>query len=382
MAPTDDVRPGDPLDPTHTHTVTEWDEVTRRYRRGPGGWWWLALLLVPLLLAALGLGLGGGDDDPADPVSTGSTDTTPTDSGATSQAPTTDPAPTTDDSAASLDTGDQSSATSGAAAGVDAGAQPGPFSIARDGDTVTVSAQVPDEVSKAALVSALQTRLGEGVQIVDEVTVVPDATLPDAVGLSALLDAGADLPDFGLDWDGAEALTLTGTAAAEEGKAAIETAAAALLPDATIDNQITVDPNAAGSGDGTGEGASAGCATLETESATLLADTPVTFETGGADLTDASTATIGELATLIQGCESATIEVGGHTDSTGSAAFNDTLSQDRAQSVVDALVTEGVAQDQLTAQGYGSDEPLESNETEEGRDANRRVEITIVEGER
>lgn len=69
------------------------------------------------------------------------------------------------------------------------------------------------------------------------------------------------------------------------------------------------------------------------------------------------------------------VEIQGHTDSTGSDAFNNPLSQRRAESVKTFLVGEGVAADRLTAKGYGSTEPLESNDTAEGRAKNRRVDF-------
>ena len=70
-------------------------------------------------------------------------------------------------------------------------------------------------------------------------------------------------------------------------------------------------------------------------------------------------------------------EIDGHTDSTGSAQLNQTLSQNRAQSVSNYLVGRGVAQQRLTAFGRGSSMPVADNSTEPGRAANRRVEIYL-----
>jgi outer membrane protein OmpA-like peptidoglycan-associated protein len=72
-----------------------------------------------------------------------------------------------------------------------------------------------------------------------------------------------------------------------------------------------------------------------------------------------------------------TIFVVGHTDNTGSAAHNQQLSQRRAQSVASVLMAGGVAPGRIIATGRGEDQPIASNLTPEGRQANRRVEITI-----
>jgi len=73
------------------------------------------------------------------------------------------------------------------------------------------------------------------------------------------------------------------------------------------------------------------------------------------------------------------IEVQGHTDSTGPAAANKKLSQDRVESVRTELIARGVDGDILTAVGYGEDEPIAPNDTEEGRAKNRRVQFLILE---
>lgn len=70
-------------------------------------------------------------------------------------------------------------------------------------------------------------------------------------------------------------------------------------------------------------------------------------------------------------------EVQGHTDNTGSAVYNQRLSQGRAQAVVDALVRLGVAADRLVAKGYGADKPLVPNTTDGNRAKNRRVQVMI-----
>jgi len=73
------------------------------------------------------------------------------------------------------------------------------------------------------------------------------------------------------------------------------------------------------------------------------------------------------------------VEIQGHTDSTGPASWNDTLSKMRAESVMHYLVAGGVGADRLTAEGYGSSEPIASNDTAEGRQQNRRVDFKPTE---
>lgn len=73
------------------------------------------------------------------------------------------------------------------------------------------------------------------------------------------------------------------------------------------------------------------------------------------------------------------IEIGGHTDSVGSDENNLLLSQNRAKSVLDYLIQKGISAQRLTAKGYGETKPLADNQTNEGRQLNRRVEVKILE---
>ena len=72
------------------------------------------------------------------------------------------------------------------------------------------------------------------------------------------------------------------------------------------------------------------------------------------------------------------IEISGHTDSKGSAEMNQKLSENRAKAVVDYLLKAGIPTNRLTFKGYGKDQPISTNETEVGRQLNRRTEFTIL----
>ena len=72
------------------------------------------------------------------------------------------------------------------------------------------------------------------------------------------------------------------------------------------------------------------------------------------------------------------VEIAGHTDSKGADTYNANLSQGRSQSVVDYLVSQGIDKSRLQAHGYGESKPIDSNDTDEGRANNRRVEFTVV----
>ena len=72
------------------------------------------------------------------------------------------------------------------------------------------------------------------------------------------------------------------------------------------------------------------------------------------------------------------IQISGHTDNKGNDDYNQNLSQGRSQAVVDYIISQGIEDFRLTAQGYGESKPVESNDTEAGRATNRRVEVTVV----
>jgi len=106
----------------------------------------------------------------------------------------------------------------------------------------------------------------------------------------------------------------------------------------------------------------------------------VYFDTNRAVIRPESEAILAELADEISGRPEIQLEVQGHTDSTGSRAYNRQLSQQRAESVVNFLIEHGVPAGRLTARGYGEGSPIASNDTPEGRQQNRRVEFIVTGG--
>jgi outer membrane protein OmpA-like peptidoglycan-associated protein len=103
--------------------------------------------------------------------------------------------------------------------------------------------------------------------------------------------------------------------------------------------------------------------------------TGVTFEFNKSRLTPNAMKVLDFVAQSVKAHPDAKIEVGGYTDSVGSAAYNRRLSLARARAVRVYLVQQGVVADQVTAVGYGKSNPVASNDTEEGRAQNRRVEL-------
>jgi OOP family OmpA-OmpF porin len=107
--------------------------------------------------------------------------------------------------------------------------------------------------------------------------------------------------------------------------------------------------------------------------------TGVTFATDSATLTAASRPVLDEVARGLKQHPRMKVELQGHTDSTGSAAYNLRLSQRRAESVREYLISAGVPAAQLTARGYGETQPVASNATAEGRALNRRTVMHVLE---
>ena len=86
-----------------------------------------------------------------------------------------------------------------------------------------------------------------------------------------------------------------------------------------------------------------------------------------------------KVAAEAQKCPRSRIEIGGHTDATGSPTHNLELSERRAASVRDALVGSGVTRARLSAVGYGEQQPAATNKTPEGRAINRRIEFVVAQ---
>lgn len=102
------------------------------------------------------------------------------------------------------------------------------------------------------------------------------------------------------------------------------------------------------------------------------------FDFNKSTLRNESIAELGRLEKILIDNPSMTIEIGGHTDSKGSSEYNKKLSNDRAQSVVNYLIEHGISSTRLSYKGYGKEQPVATNETEEGRQENRRVEFKII----
>ena len=104
----------------------------------------------------------------------------------------------------------------------------------------------------------------------------------------------------------------------------------------------------------------------------------VTFSTDSSTIQPQFRSTLDQVSSVLANYENTFVDVYGHTDSVGSEAYNQALSERRASSVADYLSTHGVNSARIAMRGFGETQPVASNETEEGRAAKRRVEIKLV----
>ena len=101
------------------------------------------------------------------------------------------------------------------------------------------------------------------------------------------------------------------------------------------------------------------------------------FESGKATLTDSGRAQIHQAVRTLQERPNLRVAVEGHTDSDGSKACNQSLSERRARAVGKQLVAEGITADRVTTRGFGETRPVADNSSLDGRARNRRVEIVV-----
>ena len=330
--------------------VVSWAEETRRYRRSPAGWWWLALFGVPLLFAVIGLAFADPDDSTASAKPTSSATGSSTSSGSTSSGST----PSGSTSSGSTSAGNEGPV------GVLAS---DPFAVRRVGNGAFLSATVPDDAPKTALVAGVQAAL-DPVQVdATGVVVTPGTKGPEVTKLAGVLTAFKDTGDFGVAYD-LKKLTYYGVAASDAVKAGAASA---------VGSAWAGVPTA---GDGLVVGGNA-CAQLQSQIKVLLAGTMVTFVTNGMTLNRESSKVLTDIAQLVKACPDASLAIVGHTDNTGSNVTNERVSTLRAEAVKTFLVAAGVPAASLTTAGKGETEPLLPNDTAAHRALNRRFEITV-----
>lgn len=331
-----------------TQTRPEPEQPDRKYHRHPPGRPWLiALAVIPFLLALIGY---GAYDRPL--AVNGPTGALPTLT-ASKGAPNTSSAPSLSLSM---------------------------VSISRSGNSITLIGDFPNDAAKAALMKSLKTLITPGVSVVDQINIDPLVKTLDFANADAVFAAGAAIPDFSLKVE-KDTVTLGGTAGARDQKDAVERAATNTWPTVTVANKIIartqITPGAPASSPPAG--APPGPAACNDLQAALNALTggPIVFDNDGVSLTAFDNKVLIQVADKLKACPNARVTVNGYTDNNGSEAMNIPLSTQRATTVADYLVANGVARDHVTAKGVGSVNPIASNDTAEGRTKNRRVELVV-----
>ncbi|WP_168582886.1 channel-forming protein ArfA/OmpATb [Gephyromycinifex aptenodytis] len=321
--------------PRSGSSTPETTRVSARYRRPPGGWLLAALLVVPLVLALLGTFwfAGGSRSD--------------------SQANKQTDAPV--------------------AAATTQAADPDAVEVTRDGKRIVVRGKVPDKAAEQGLLDSVRAAAGDG-RVIDEVSVQEGVSTPPLTGIGTVLSAARGIDDFGMSV-GSSTVALRGTAPDQQALTSTVYAAGQSYPGL----QLTDNLSLAGGADPTSQAPATPltpeCEAMRGEVAEALKQQPVIFALDGAKLDAPSQQRITELGKRLATCSFTSIEVAGHSDSSGSESYNKKLSTQRAEAVREILIAAGVPADQLTARGYGSSKPVADNSTDAGRLANRRVEI-------
>jgi OmpA-OmpF porin, OOP family len=224
---------------------------------------------------------------------------------------------------------------------------------------LVLSGRVPDADSKHRILSKAQVIFGAE-HVKDEIDV--DADAAPIWWKARPLDVFArlrQLPEFWLSLSG-KTVSMKARLVSEESKAAFTE----WLQGAFVDG---------GDIDATGFEVDSATATSAYDP-NMLFDEHIEFPLGSAEVPEEVKPRLDLIAEGLKDYDRL-VHVVGHTDSTGEAATNMTLSLERATSVVDYLVRQGVPADQLRAEGMGQDKPVADNETEEGRQKNRRIEF-------
>lgn len=103
------------------------------------------------------------------------------------------------------------------------------------------------------------------------------------------------------------------------------------------------------------------------------------FETDSYKIKEESFSELDKLVAFLRLNTTIKVEIGGHTDNIGTKKHNEELSENRAKSVKEYLVSKGISEKKISYKGYGFSQPIANNKTQEGRSQNRRTEFKVVE---
>lgn len=242
------------------------------------------------------------------------------------------------------------------------------FQINKDpvASTLKLTGYVPDNNAHAAIIAAIERKF-LGVKIEDKLKASAGAPHGFAAATMAALSALSRLSTGTLTIQDRD-VTLSGDALYPGANTRIAETLAARLPQGWKQKaELTVKPVAAPVNTEI-------CQQLLTG---LLAKGTIQFETGKAVIDPDSAGLLDRLIETVLRCPGSQIEIAGHTDSDGDKESNLALSIRRAQSVADYLVKAGIPKERVTATGFGSERPVATNDTEEGKAQNRRIEFVV-----
>lgn len=243
--------------------------------------------------------------------------------------------------------------------------------MTRNGNSVTLTGDLPDDSAKATLLKVLNEALGPGVNIVDEIRIDPAVDALDFAKARPVFSDSASIADFAVTVS-TDTVTLAGTAASPNQKNTVAADAKRIWSNLNIVDSLAVSaPTASPS-----PTAAASCANLQSTINTLT-DGALTFESNLGSLTASDEQVLTRIADKLKACPNAHATINGYADSTGNASLNVPLSEERAQTVAGFLEAHGVPGDRLSTTGFGSANPVAPNGTDGGRAQNRRVEIVI-----
>lgn len=226
---------------------------------------------------------------------------------------------------------------------------------------LTVSGTVQNDGIKANILDAFKG-LAAGLPLVDKLTVDAEADKFSFNNFSGLADLFKDFPGV----DGAFAdkvFNLLGEVNSEDAKTSLVEKAKALLGNLFTVNADKVNVNEPEAG-------------VLTDMSLSKLDLDIMFATASSEINPRYFRRLNALAQYFVENKRAG-EISGYTDNVGDAAANQQLSEQRAKSVRDYLIKQGVPAESLTAVGYGQDNPVADNNTEEGRKKNRRIEFNV-----